>query len=231
MVRARDKQRPSRLCNLAQMVRTGRRPGAGGTREKIVAAARSHFSEAGYEGSTIRGIAAAAAVDPALVLHYFGTKEGVFQAAVSFPVDPSEFIPRLLAPGLDGLGERLVHFFLETWDSPKGSPLLGVIRSMVTNEAAAALMRDFVSREVLGRLAKALELDRPQLRASLAASQLIGLAMLRYVVKVEPLASASHDEVASWLGPVVQRYLTDPSATMRPRPNRRVTTRAGRRSA
>lgn len=195
------------------MPRTGRRPGAGGTRERILAAARSHFSETGYEGSTIRGIAAAAAVDPALVLHYFGSKEGIFQAAVDFPVNPADFLPGLLAPGLNGLGERLVLFFLETWDSSKGSPLLGIIRSAVSNEAAARLLRDFVSREVLGRLAEAIELDRPQLRASLAASQLVGLAMLRYVVRLEPLASASHGEVAGWIGPTIQRYLTDPAAT------------------
>ena len=178
-----------------------------------MAAARTHFSEAGYEGATIRGIAAGAAVDPALVLHYFGSKEGVFKAAVNFPVDPSEFLPRLLASGLDGLGERLVRFFLQTWDSPTGSPMLGLLRSVVSNEIAASLLRDFVTREVLGQLAAALKLDHPQLRASLAASQLIGMAMLRYVVKLEPLASASHDEVASWLGPSVQRFLTDPAAT------------------
>ncbi len=190
------------------MPRTGRRPGAGGTREKILAAARAHFAEVGFEGATIRGIAGGAAVDPALVLHYFGSKDGVFRAAVEFPVDPAEFIPRLLEPGLDGLGERLVGFFLATWDSPAGSPLLALIRSVVTNETAAALLRDFVSREVLARLAEAIELDQPQLRASLAASQLIGLAMVRYVVRVEPLASAPPAEVARWLGPTLQRYLT-----------------------
>ena len=192
------------------MARTGRRPGAGGTREKILAAARFHFSDAGYEGATIRGIAGEAGVDPALVLHYFGSKEGVFAAAVEFPIDPGEVLPGLLAPGLEGLGERLVRFFLGAWDSPAGSPLLSLIRSVVGNERAAALVREFVRREVLGRIAEALELDQPQLRASLAASQLIGLAMLRYVVKLEPLASAEPDEVAAWLGPTVQRYLTDP---------------------
>jgi AcrR family transcriptional regulator len=192
------------------MARTGRRPGSGGTRERILAAARSNFGKTGYEGTTIRGIAAQAKVDPALVMHYFESKDGVFRAAVQFPVDPAEFIPRLVAPGLEGLGERLVRFFVETWDSPAGSPLLGVIRSVVGNEAAAALLREFVTREVLGRLARALELDQPQLRAGLVASQLIGLAMLRYVVKVEPLASASTDELVAWLGPTLQRYLTDP---------------------
>jgi AcrR family transcriptional regulator len=196
--------------------RTGRRPGAGGTREKILAAARAHFSRFGYEAGTVRGIAAEAAVDPALVLHYFGSKEGVFRAAVDFPVDPAEFVPRLLAPGLEGLGERLVHFFLETWDSPAGRPLLALIRSVVANEDAAALMREFITREVLGHLAMELEVDQPQLRASLAASTLIGMAMLRYVIKLEPLATAPSEVVASWLGPAVQRYLTDPDVTAPP---------------
>ena len=198
------------------MPRTGRRPGAGGTREKILAAARSHFGEVGYDGGTVRGIATASGVDPALVLHYFGSKEGVFRAAMDFPIDPAEFIPRLLAPGLDGLGERLTRFFVDTWDSPVGQPLLGLIRSVVGSESAAALMREFISREVLARIAKALEVDQPQLRASLAASSLIGVAMLRYVVKVEPLASAPSDQVAAWIGPAVQRYLTDSGVTNRP---------------
>ncbi len=195
------------------MARTGRRPGTGGTRERILAAARSDFGKGGYEGTTIRGIAAQAKVDPALVMHYFESKDGVFRAAVQFPVDPAEFIPRLVAPGLEGLGERLVRFFVETWDSPAGSPFLGLIRSVVGNEDAADQLREFVTREVLGRLAHALELDQPQLRAALVASQLVGLAMLRYVVRVEPLASARADDVVAWLGPTLQRYLTDPRLT------------------
>ncbi len=195
------------------MPRTGRRPGLGGTRERILAAARSDFGKGGYEGTTIRGIAAQAKVDPALVMHYFDSKEGVFRAAVQFPVDPAEFIPKLVAPGLDGLGERLVRFFVETWDSPAGSPLLALIRSAVGNEDGAALLRAFVTREVLGRLARSLELDQPQLRAALVAGQLIGLAMLRYVVRVEPLATARTDELVAWLGPTLQRYLTDPKLT------------------
>src|SRR5260370_40129949 len=121
-------------------------------------------------------------VDPALVLHYFGSKQGLFRASVDFPVDPSEFIPKLLAPGLDGLGERLVHFFLETWGSPAGRPLLALIRSVVASEEAASLMREFVGREVRGRIAKALEVDQPQLRASLPASTLIALAILRSAI-------------------------------------------------
>lgn len=199
------------------MPRTGRRPGAGGTEAKILAAARTTFARVGYDSGTIRAIAAEAKVDPALVLHYFGSKEGVFRAAVAFPVDPAQFVPQLLAPGLDGLGERLVRFFLETWDSPAGRPLLALIRSVVASEEAAALLREFITREVLGRLARALEVDQPRLRASLAASTLIGMAMLRYIVKLEPLASAKPAVIAGWLGPTVQRYLTDPSISPRRR--------------
>src|SRR5438067_12616441 len=192
------------------MPRTGRRPGTGGTREKILAAARSRFGQEGYDGTTIRGIAAGAGVDPALVPHYFGSKEGVFLAAVEFPVDPSEFVPRLLAPGLEGLGERITLFFLETWDSPAGASLLALIRSVVSSELAAELMREFVTREVLVRVAAEIRLDKPQLRASLAATQLVGLAMLRYVLKVDALKSSSREELARWIGPSVQRYLTEP---------------------
>lgn len=191
------------------MPRTGRRRGTAGTREKILDAARRHFGEAGFDGATIRGIAAVAGVDPALVLHYFGSKEGVFKAAIKFPVDPAEFIPRLLAPGIDGLGERLTLFFLDTWDSPAGASLLGLIRSVVSSELAAELMREWVTREVLGRLAAAIETDHPQLRASLVATQLVGLAMLRYVIQVRALQRAPRRELARWIGPNIQRYLTE----------------------
>ena len=193
------------------MARTGRRPGAGGTRDRILAAARHDFSKTGFDGTTIRAIAAEAKVDPALVLHYFESKDAIFREAVRFPVDPADFIPGLVAPGVEGLGERLVRFFVETWDSPAGSAMLGVIRSVVANDDAAALMREFVTREVLGRLAKAIDADEPQLRASLAGAQLIGMAMLRYVVKVEPIASADGDQIVAWLGPTIQRYFTDPN--------------------
>jgi len=190
--------------------RTGRRPGPSRSREQILAAARKHFASAGYDGATVRGIAATAKVDPALVLHYFGSKEGVFRAAIEFPLDPAEVVARLLEPGLEGLGERMVRFFLETWESPRGRPLLAILRSVVNHEDAAGLMRGFLSRELLGRLAAALRTDRPDLRASLAFSHLIGLALARYIVKVEPLASADADTLAAWAGPVIQKYLTGP---------------------
>jgi len=195
------------------MARTGRRPGPAGTRANILAAARAQFARSGYDGATIRAIAAAARVDPKLVLHYFDSKDGIFMAAMDLPFDPAEAIPEMLRPGLNGLGVRLARFFIDVWDSPEGARAHAIVRSMVTSERAAALMRDFVSREILARVARSLELDHPQLRASLAASQLIGLAMLRYVVKVEPLASAPPAKLAAWIGPTIQRYFTDPEAT------------------
>src|SRR5437588_3380660 len=199
------------------MPRTGRRPGPARTRERILGAARTNFGREGYDRATLRGIAALAGVDPALIPHYFGSKEGVFLAAVEFPVDPSEFVPRLLAPGLEGLGERITLYFLETWDSPAGASLLALIRSVVSSELAAELMREFVTREVLGRVAAEIRLDKPQLRASLAATQLVGLAMLRYVIKVDALKSAGREELAGWIGPSIQRYLTEPVTPRRGR--------------
>src|SRR5581483_12152942 len=92
-----------------EVARTGRRPGTGGTREKILGAARAHFARSGFEAATVRAIAADAQVDPALVLHYFGSKQGLFKASTDFPVDPAVFIPKLIEPGLDGLGERIVR--------------------------------------------------------------------------------------------------------------------------
>ena len=198
------------------MARTGRRPGAGGTREKILGAARTQFARHGYEAATIRGIANAARVDPRLVLHYFDTKEGVFEAAMDFPFDPAQTLPRLLEPGLEGLGVRLALFFFEVWDSPAGARAHALVRSVVASETAASLMRDFARREILARIAEKLDVGHPELRASLAASQLVGLAILRYVVKVEPLASARPAELAEWVGPTLQRYLTEPQ-TRRPR--------------
>src|SRR2546428_7583606 len=123
------------------MARTGRRPGPGRTREKILAAARSQFAKSGFESATIRGIAAGAHVDPKLVLHYFESKEGIFQAAMDFPFDPAQAIPELLRPGLDGLGVRLARFFIDIWDSPAGGPAPPPLRPMVTRGNAPAPVR------------------------------------------------------------------------------------------
>ncbi|MBO0703409.1 MAG: TetR family transcriptional regulator [Candidatus Dormibacteraeota bacterium] len=193
------------------MTRSGRRPGKSDTREAILDAARTLFAERGYDGTTVRDLGAVAEVDPKLVLHYFGSKEGVFRSAVMFPFDPADVLPRLIAPGVEGLGERLARFFLETLDAPEGRPSLALIRSALSNENAIGLMREFVRREVLDRVAAATTLDRPETRATLAGSQLVGLAVVRYIVKVPPIDQAPPQEVARWVGPTLHRYLTDPA--------------------
>jgi AcrR family transcriptional regulator len=189
------------------VARTGRRPGSSGSREEILAAARSRFATDGYDGATIRGIAASAGVDPGLVRHYFGSKEHLFVESMAFPIDPSVMVPQLVGPGLDGLGERLTRFFLETWDLPD-APFVALLRSVTTNEAAAEMLRQFLAREVVGRVAASLELDRPRLRATLAASHLVGLAFVRYVVKLEPVASSDAESLVAEVGPTIQRYFT-----------------------
>jgi AcrR family transcriptional regulator len=191
------------------MARTGRRPGASGTREAILGAARRAFAEQGYQRATIRGVAELAGVDPALVHHYFGTKQELFVAAVRLPVNPVEQLAAVLAAEPDQVGQRLVEAFLSIWDHAAGqSPLLALIRSAVADEQAAALLREFITEEVLGPIARRVGSPDAQLRATLAGSQLIGLAMARYIVRVEPLASTPSAQVAAVVGPTVQRYLT-----------------------
>ena len=191
------------------MARTGRRKGNPGTREAILAAARDAFAERGYDKATIRQIAAGAVVDPALVHHYFGTKEQLFLATVQVPINPEEFIPKIFEQGIDGVGERLVRTFLSVWDSPVGSTAAALLRSAVQHEWSARMLREFLVTQILRRAAPLL--GRPKdggLRASLVASQMVGLAMARYILKLEPLASTPPEVVVAAVAPNVQRYIT-----------------------
>jgi AcrR family transcriptional regulator len=190
--------------------RTGRRPGNPDTREAILAAARETFAERGFDGASIRTIAASAGVDPALVHHYFGTKEKLFLAVMSVPFNPGELLPQALAGGADGVGERLVRLFLRVWDSPAGTAGVALLRSAINNEWTARLMREFVVTQILRRAVVALDLPPGEapLRTSLAATQLAGLAVVRYLLKVEPVATTPAEVLVAAIGPTVQRYLT-----------------------
>ncbi|MGC4788962.1 TetR family transcriptional regulator [Micromonospora sp. DT178] len=190
--------------------RTGRRPGNPDTRQAILDAARAAFAERGFDGASIRAVAAAARVDPALVHHYFGSKDRLFLAAMHAPVDPAELLPSVLAGDRAGLGERLVRTFLGVWDSPAGTAGVALLRSAVSNEWTARLLREFLVTQVLRRVLDQLDADPAELplRGSLVASQLIGLAMMRHVVRLEPVASAAPETLVAAVGPTVQRYLT-----------------------
>ncbi|MYV55533.1 TetR family transcriptional regulator [Streptomyces sp. SID3212] len=181
-----------------------------GTREMILEAARTEFAESGYDKTSVRGIAKAAGVDPALVHHYFGTKDEVFGAAVEVSFEPALLVPKLLAGGPEGLGERLARFFLGVWENPVSrAPLLAIIRSALTHDAAAKILRTFVLQRILERIAEELDVPNPTFRAELAASQMVGIMFLRYVIQAEPLASVAPEEIVAMVAPTLQRYLTD----------------------
>jgi AcrR family transcriptional regulator len=206
--------------------RAGRRAGESGTREAILAAARAQFADRGYDGATIRAIAAAAGVDPALVHHFHGSKEQLFAAAMRLPVVPSEVLTAALAPGGRGpgasLGEHLVRTVLGVWESEEvRGPFLGLLRSAVTSEQAAAMLREFLTEAILGPVARAAAAEARatgeaadpgqagvEFRAAIAASQMLGLALARYVLALGPVAAASPDDLAAAIGPTLERYLT-----------------------
>lgn len=194
------------------MARTGRRPGNQDTREAILVAAKQAFAERGYDNASIRQIATGAGVDPALVHHYFGTKDQLFVATMEIPVNPTEVIPKVVAGGPDGVGERLVRTFLTVWDSPAGATAAALLRSALSHEWSARMVREFLISQILGKIVQSLDLDpkQAQLRTTLAASQMVGLAMARYIIKVEPLASAPRETLVATIGPTIQRYLTEP---------------------
>jgi AcrR family transcriptional regulator len=188
------------------MARTGRRPGQNETREHILAAARNQFGARGYAGTTIRGIAGEAGVNPALVHHFFGTKDQVFVAALNLPFDP----PTVLSTVLDGprseVAHRILGLFLRLWRDPVSrASFLALVRSVTTNEQAATMLRQFIERVMLARISEALGI--PKLRLVALVSQVMGIALTRYVVGVEPIASASDEELIALVAPVMQHYI------------------------
>lgn len=191
------------------MPRTGRRPGTADTRAQILEAARRRFAEDGYRGATIRSIAQDAAVDPALVHHYFGPKDDLFATVLELPIPPNLVADVLASTPTAQLGERIVRTFLTVWDTAEHRErMILIIRTAVADERAVRMLREFITHKVLGAVVERVGSDEPDLRATLVASQLIGLAFVRFVIGMEPLVSASHDRLVAACGPVVQHYLT-----------------------
>lgn len=191
------------------MARSGRRPGKADTRAEILAAAQQQFAAAGYAGATIRGIAGAAGVDPALVHHYFGTKRELFVTSLQLPFDPLEIVAGAVGGDPRHAGERLVRALLGIWETDPGQAMMqSLLRSALTDREVMPTLREFMLETVLSPVVAEVAPDRPRMRAALLASQVMGLAVMRHVARVEPLASADVDTVTAAVAPTLQRYLT-----------------------
>jgi AcrR family transcriptional regulator len=190
--------------------RPGRRPGPSNTRQAILAAARSQFAASGYDRTTIRSVAEDAGVDPALVLHFFGSKQRLFVSVVELPLDPGA-LRELVAGPPDGVGERVARFAVTVFEDEDAlARWTAMIRSATSEPAAAQLLREILTERVFVPLAQTLGVRDARLRAGLVGSQLVGLVMARHIVGIEPLASLSVDRVAQAIAPTLQRYLTEP---------------------
>jgi AcrR family transcriptional regulator len=190
--------------------RRGRRPGGDNTRTQLLEAARVEFAERGYDGATVRAIADRAGVDPAMVNHFFGGKEGLFTSSLDLPVDALAMLNEAVPGDPTTVAERIVPKFLQLWDASGGGQMATLVRSIAAHEAAARMMREFISRVIMVRVVAAVAPDQHEMRAGLAGSQLVGLGVVRYVLRLEPLASADHATITAAVAPNLQRYLTGP---------------------
>jgi AcrR family transcriptional regulator len=189
--------------------RSGRRPGPTTTREAIAAAARRQFAELGYDRATVRGIAGEAGVDAALVVRFYGSKDGLFRDVMALPPMVAEAIAGLADGPRDTVGRRLAAAIVGMLENPRSRDVvLGRIRS-AAHPDAAALVRETVTRDI-GRLVAAVTDDEPETRAVLVGSQIVGLALARHVVRVEPLASLPAADVIDYIAPTLQHYLVEP---------------------
>lgn len=188
--------------------RPGRWRSGAESKQRVIEVARELFGQTGYRGTTVRAIATAAGVDPAMVFYFFGTKQGLFSAVVDMSADVPPAIESIFAGDLDTIGERIVRTLVENLDKSGRTPLVMLTRSAPTDPQSEALLRDFIEREITDRLAALLGTPDAALRAGMVNVQILGLAVARYIVHIEPIASASVDELATAFGPLVQHCLT-----------------------
>jgi AcrR family transcriptional regulator len=190
--------------------RGGRRQGSTTTREEILRSARKLFAELGYRGATTRAIAQDARVDPALIHHFFHTKEELFNAAISDAFRPEAILDVVRQPGDGGVGERLIRGFLRLWDDREArEPMLAVVRSSMAYDDAAHLVSEFVTTQVIGEVVKSNATSHAELRTTLVGAQMIGILVVRYVLAVEPFASLDPETLAALLGPGIDRCLAE----------------------
>ncbi|SDE08261.1 TetR family transcriptional regulator [Glycomyces harbinensis] len=198
---------------MARTKRAGRRSGNPDTRAEILAAARRLFADEGYESVSMRRIAAEAGVDPSLIHHYFGSKDDLFMAAIELPLDPAPEVAAVLKDGdIEGAGGRLMHAFVKIWDGPHHEKLLAVVRTSLSKPAMSFVLKQLFEHRIVKTVQEHLgdQVDHVPVRASFIASQVFGLVVARYILKLEPLASLNEAELAESIGPTIDRYLTMP---------------------
>jgi Transcriptional regulator len=203
-------QVPEHGAGAAKRRRGRPRAGAKGAdaRAGILRAAVDEFAQHGYEGASVRAIARRAAVDPSLVYHYFADKADLFAAIIDAPIRPDRVIEMVLAGPRDQVGENVVRFLLEQLSDPKvRKRAVAMIRTVFGQAAAGALIREFLIREVFLRLARGIDAPDAELRAGLAASQVIGFVTVRFLIELEPLVKADVDELVARVAPVIQWHL------------------------
>jgi len=182
----------------------------GVTRDAIVSAAAAEFADHGYDGVSLRAVARRAGVDPALVHHYFEGKADLLAAAIGAPVRPDKALDEILAGPREDVGAGIVRFIVtQLADDKNRQRGVALIKSAVSAAPVGLLVRALISEELLGRLTTVADQPNPQLRASLAASQIIGLLISRYVLELEPLTNADIEDLVARLGPVIQYHLFD----------------------
>jgi AcrR family transcriptional regulator len=184
------------------------------TRRAILSAAREVFGEAGFDRATIREIAARARVDPALVHHHFGTKQDLFAAAHEFAFNPMQLIHEVIELPREQRAEAIARVYLTVLGAP-GSPALSLLRAAATNEAAAAMLREFLISILLDNAPRLIEFPDARLRIAMLGSHAIGLVLARSVLELPEVAEADTEELVQKLVPMIERYLYAPDLTAR----------------
>jgi AcrR family transcriptional regulator len=191
------------------MARIGRPRGKTDTRNVILAVARRMFADAGYDKTSVRDVAAAAGVDPAMIRHYFGSKAELFRATMGWPFAPAEIAARVTGGDRNEIGERLTRVFFEAWEQPESrAPLLAILRGAATHDESAHLVRQFIQGQVYAQIAASLGQPDAELRIDLAMGQLLGIAYLRHILRVEPIASTPAEDLINRVAPVISAHLS-----------------------
>jgi AcrR family transcriptional regulator len=190
--------------------RPGRPAGTSDTRERILASARELFSRNGIDKTSIRAIAADAGVDPALVHHYYGTKQQLFAAAIHIPIDPMDILRPLRETPVDEIGHKLLRVLVPVWDSELGKGFIATIRSALAGRTEVNLVRSFLQEVIAVEVGSRVDIPpgSGRLRVQFVASQLVGVVMARYILELDPFKTLSAQQLAETIGPNLQRYLT-----------------------